>query len=52
MLFKEFTNETKERYRLEMEGEDGGGEDLGIGTTNEDFHSSATKPEEMDRLKM
>ena len=52
VLFKEFTNETKERYRLEMEGEDGGGEDLGIGTTNEDFHSSATKPEEMDRLKM
>ena len=35
-----------------LEGEDDGGEDLGIRTTNEDFHSSGTKPEEMDKLKM
>ena len=36
-------------WKLEREDE---GEDLRIGTTNEDFHSSGTKPEEMDRLKM
>ena len=35
-----------------LEGEDDGGEDFGIGTTNEDFHSSGTKSEEMDKLKM
>ena len=34
-----------------LEGEDDGA-DLGIGTTSEDFHSSGTKPEEMDKLKM
>ena len=35
-----------------LEGEDEGGEVLGVETTNENFHSSGTKPEEMDRLKM
>ena len=52
ILFKEFTNEAQRRdIGWKLYGEDEG-EDLGIGTTNENFDSSGTKPEEMNRLKM
>ena len=33
-------------------GEEDAGEDLGIGTTKEDFQSRETRPEEMERLKI
>ena len=33
-------------------GEEDAGEDLGIGTTKEDFQSRETRPEEMEILKI
>ena len=35
-----------------LEGEEEGGEDLGIGTMEKDFHSRGMRPVERERLKM